>query len=154
MIASEGLFKGLVALLVTTVLAGCAPQSTVVEAAPIAQNRTPVATELFVRTELFFGTSRPDGTFVSEEQWRQFIDTEVTPRFPEGLTILTGAGQFRQTNGILTREPSVLLILLYPLKAWHSSDRKIEEIRRSYKLAFQQQSVLRVDDRLPESVSF
>lgn len=154
MIASKVLFKGPFALLVAFILAGCAPQSTVLDAAPIARNERRIATELFVRTELFFGTSRPDGTFVSEEQWRQFLDTEVTPRFPEGLTMLAGAGQFRQTNGIINREPSVLLILLYPLKAWHSSDRKIEEIRQSYKLAFQQQSVLRVDDRLPESVSF
>src|SRR5688500_2021376 len=120
MVANRVLVRRLLssAWLVMSLVAGCARHEAVSDAQAIAQNEHRIATELFVRTELFFGTSRPDGTAVSEEQWRQFVDAEITPRFPEGLTILTGAGQFRQANGVIAREPSVLLILLYPLKSW------------------------------------
>ena len=35
------------------------------------------------RLELLFGTSRPQGPPISEEEWASFLDTVVTPRFPE-----------------------------------------------------------------------
>jgi hypothetical protein len=44
------------------------------------------------------------------------------------------------------REDSVLLILLYSAEDDMSSER-IDQIRDSYKQAFQQESVLRVDSR-------
>jgi hypothetical protein len=110
--------------------------------------------ELFVRTELFFGSAKPDGAEVTEEEWRQFLDREITPRFPDGLTVLTGAGQFRNAAGVIVRETSRLLILLYPLSSQRNSHEKIEQIREAYQRAFQQQSVLRVDQPLPVRVSF
>jgi hypothetical protein len=45
----------------------------------------------FVRTELFFGLSRPGGR-ITERQFERFVDAEVTPRFPDGLTLLSGRG--------------------------------------------------------------
>jgi hypothetical protein len=110
--------------------------------------------ELFVRTELFFGSAKPNGAEVTEEEWRQFLDREITPRFPDGLTVLTGLGQFRNAGGVIVRETSRLLILLYPLSSQRGSNEKIEQIREAYQQAFQQQSVLRVDQPLPVRVSF
>jgi putative IMPACT (imprinted ancient) family translation regulator len=79
----------------------------------------------------------------------------VTTRFPAGLTILSGTGQFRdlETEKIV-REKSMVLILLYPLSAWEESNEKIEQIRKEYKKRFKQQSVLRVDESRPVLVSF
>jgi hypothetical protein len=111
-------------------------------------------TESFARSELFFGTNKPDGSTVAEGEWRRFLDTEVTPRFPDGLTVLTGFGQFRGAGGSIVQERSVVLILLYPAHAQDDSDRKIEEIRDAYKRAFLQESVLRVDDPTPARLSF
>jgi hypothetical protein len=108
----------------------------------------------FVRTELFFGTARPDGSAVSEAEFKQFLDQEITPRFPDGLTLLTGLGQFRGSSGQIVQERSMLLILLYPRESARSGSQKIEEIRALYKTRFQQESVLRVDERLPACVSF
>ena len=65
----------------------------------------------FVRTELYFGTAKPDGV-VSEEQFKEFIDEYVTPRFPDGLTVLKGDGQFRGESGVIVKEQSYVLILL------------------------------------------
>jgi hypothetical protein len=96
------------------------------------------------RTELYFGSLKPDGTVVTEAEFKQFLDTEITPRFPDGLTLLTGFGQFRNSQGVIVQERSMLLILLYPLQR-SDANQKIEEIRRDYKLQFQQESVLRVD---------
>ncbi len=112
------------------------------------------AAELFVRTELFFGTDMPDGE-VSKDEFRRFLKEEVTRRFPDGLTVLTGTGQFRDSESDkIIRERSILLILLYPLSTLKESNEKIEQIRGAYKKHFKQQSVLRVDDPRPVLVSF
>ena len=73
---------------------------------------------------------------------------------PDGLTVLTGVGQFRDASGAIVQERSKVLILLYPSKKRKESDRKIEMIRDAYKRDFSQGSVLRVDDRRPVLVSF
>lgn len=78
-----------------------------------------------------------------------------TPAFPDGLTLLTGDGQFCcDSNDDIVKERSFVLVLLYPLRQRRESDRKIEQIREDYKAAFRQQSVLRVDASLPVWVSF
>ena len=107
----------------------------------------------FVRTELFFGTAKPDGT-VTDEEFLAFLDAQVTRRFPDGLTLLKGLGQFRGEDDVIVKEDSFVLILLYPVEDFRISNRKIEAIRRLYKEAFQQESVLRVDDPLAVRVSF
>ena len=100
--------------------------------------------ELFARTELFFGLSRPGG-IVFPEEFQRFVDNEVTPRFPDGLTVIDAKGQFRGTSGLPEKEDAKVLILLYPFAK--KSSQAIEEIRTAYKTAFEQQSVLRVDER-------
>jgi ribosomal protein L31E len=107
-------------------------------------NRPQLAAEIWQRTELYFGSAKPDGSVVTEEQYQQFVDAEVTPRFPDGLTVLTGYGQFRSSAGPTIKERSMVLILLYSLRQ-RDANRKIEEIRAAYKRQFQQESVLRVD---------
>jgi Protein of unknown function (DUF3574) len=108
---------------------------------------------LFIRTELFFGSLKPDGSLVSEEAFLTFLDAEITPRFPNGLTLLTGLGQFLNAQGVIIQEPSQLLILLYPVGERRDSSEKIEQIRGRYKRMFDQESVLRAD-RCCELVGF
>ena len=100
--------------------------------------------EIFARTELLFGLSRADGPDITEQEFQDFIDQQVTPRFPDGLTLLAGNGQFKDSAGNIIQEGSKLLILLYPF----SRDRSalVDEVRAEYKSAFQQESVLRVDE--------
>jgi hypothetical protein len=99
---------------------------------------------LWARTELYFGSDKHDGTVVTREEFMQFVDREITPRFPDGLTLLTGYGQFLDSRGVIEKERSMVLILLYPLTSFDSS-KKIQEIRQLYKDCFRQESVLRVD---------
>jgi hypothetical protein len=120
---------------------------------PLAATK-PLETQSFIRTELFFGRNKPDGTEVSETEFTAFLDEVITPQFPDGLTVLDGIGQFRDAKGLVIREKSKVLILLYPSNTRRQSSRKIERIRAAYKKRFEQQSVLRVDDELPVKVSF
>lgn len=110
------------------------------------------AGERFARTELFFGSARPGGE-VTEAEFKRFLDHCVMPRFPDGLTVLIGLGQFRGADSVPIVERSMLVILLYPDDARQESHGKIEEIRNAYKELFQQESVLR-SDRCCERVGF
>lgn len=122
--------------------------------ADFSQSGNVLVFESFLRTELFFGTAKADGSVVSEDEWKKFLADEVTPRFPNGFTVIAGDGQFRNDAGEIIREKSFVLIILYPLKTRRSDRRKIEEIRKAYVRAFQQQSVMRVDFPHVVQVSF
>ena len=105
----------------------------------------------FIRTELFFGS--PAGS--STGRFKRFLDAVVTPCFPDGLTLLTGSGQFRASpTSPIVQETSFVLILFYPRDAWEESNAKIEAIRALYKERFRQQAVLRVDDHHAVRVAF
>ncbi len=96
-----------------------------------------------VRTELFFGLDRFEDPPVTEAEWQEFVDTEVTPRFEEGLTVLSSYGQYLTESGELITEDSKILILLHDGSPAASAD--IEAIRQAYLARFDQESVLRVD---------
>jgi hypothetical protein len=136
-----------------------APTATLVPApaaadADLASAERRIKTDPFIRTELFFGSERPNKPEVSDVEFKQFLDQEVTPRFPDGLTVLKGFGQFRESDGTIVQESSFVLILLYPRETLRDSSSKIEELRTLYKERFEQESVLRVDDPRPVRVSF
>ena len=120
------------------------PQRTITSTSERAFCKHVLHGELFARTELFFGLSKPGGV-VTEEEFQAFVDGKITPRFPDGLTLLSGKGQFRDSTGFIIQEGTKLLILLYPFNKARSAD--VEQIRTDYKDAFQQQSVLRVDEQ-------
>ncbi|WOJ90479.1 DUF3574 domain-containing protein [Methylocapsa polymorpha] len=102
----------------------------------------PARSKPMARLELLFGASFKGGK-VGPRDFARFIEKEVTPRFPDGLSVFEGHGQWRAKSGGLIREPSRLLLI------WHepdsASDAKIEAIRTAYKRRFKQQSVMRVD---------
>lgn len=113
-----------------------------------------VGAEPWIRTELYFGTTIPnDGGDVSDAEWNAFLDEEITPRFPDGLTVLEGYGQFLNSRGVIAEEDSIVLIIFHPAEFVDESSAAIEEIRDAYETAFEQESVLRVDSE-PVCVSF
>ncbi len=95
------------------------------------------------RLELLFGTTRSHRVPVTEEEWTRFLDTEVTPRFPAGFTVLRGPGQWRGNDGRLAKEQSNMLVIWHEPTAQAHHD--IEAIRTAYKKRFDQESVMRVD---------
>lgn len=93
------------------------------------------------------GRSIPNGGAVSDAEWEQFLAEVVTPRFPEGFTVLSARGQWRESSGAIAKEPSEVLVFLYKKADRRAADRKIDEIRREYIRRFRQESVMRVDLR-------
>ncbi|MEU9408987.1 DUF3574 domain-containing protein [Streptomyces sp. NPDC048281] len=134
------------ALAVAGILLAGAP-ATVTALAADRPSAAPARGKPYIETRLLFGTARPDGgPAVTDRQFTAFVDKEVTPDFPDGLTVQTGRGQWRDAHGTIEKERSYVLTLLYPRTAAEGSDRKIEEIRRAYEKAFAQESVGRVDE--------
>ncbi|WP_234334900.1 DUF3574 domain-containing protein [Streptomyces sp. NRRL S-118] len=102
----------------------------------------------YAETRLFFGTERPaGGPDVTDKRFMAFVDREVAPRFPEGLTVQDGRGQWRDASGTIRRERSYELVLLHPASEAKARDPHIERIRSAYERAFGQESVLRLDER-------
>jgi hypothetical protein len=91
---------------------------------------------------MYFGLQRRDGTAVTEQDWKSFVEQVVTPRFPAGLTVFDGAGQWRNAAGHVEREPSKVLVILHP--SGESIDAKIDEVRRLYCERFDQEAVMKV----------
>ena len=102
--------------------------------------------EPWVQTELYFGRGTDDTEGeITDEQWQGFLDSEVTPRFPDGLTVLDGYGQFLNASGEIASEDSTVLIILAPLDPTGETSAALDEIREAYKAEFDQESVLRTD---------
>lgn len=101
----------------------------------------------YFRSELFMGLSIPGGGVVSEEDWEKFLSEVVTPMFPAGFTVLSSRGQYRESSGVIAKEPSHVLVFLYRKSNRKKVGSNIEKIRSEYKKRFQQESVLRVDMR-------
>ena len=100
----------------------------------------PQPAEAWQRCELFFGQSIPGGGQVSAEQWQAFVDREVTPRFPQGLTVLQAEGQWRNAQGGIDREASRVLVLLLPDDDADASAR-LDALRARYRERFRQEAV-------------
>ena len=101
--------------------------------------------------ELVFGRNIGDSLGVSEADWNRFLDEEVTPRFPDGLTVISANGQWRDTErGNVVQEPSKVLVLVLGDEA--KDKPRVAEIAMAYKQRFKQQSVLTM--LRPACVSF
>ena len=152
-----------IAILISGAMIGAATAqdiaTPVVDATPVVvdtacESTSPgVGAEPWIRTELYFGTRLPDGSELTADQWADFLDAEITPRFPDGLTVLEGYGQFLNSQGVIAGETSVVLIIFYPAEFVEESSAALEEIRDVYETEFDQESVLRVDSE-PVCVSF
>ena len=87
---------------------------------------------------------RGDGDLevVSDADWEAFLADTITPRFPDGLSVIDVAGQGTNSDGALERERTKMLLVLAPQED-DALDR-MNEISDAYKQRFNQNSVLRV----------
>lgn len=97
--------------------------------------------QTLVNDLLYFGMAKPGGV-VSAEEWTAFLDSVVTPRFPAGLTSWQASGQWRSTDGSLTRESSHVLNLVHASDT--VSEAAVREVVAEYRAQFKQEAVLRV----------
>jgi hypothetical protein len=148
----------LVLLVLPLATAACAHQPTQQSPAAVAPTLSgdaahPGHASGWVDTKLYFGLGPADnaGKGISESAWRAFLDKEVTPRFPDGLSVIDVYGQW-QGKGETAPERirTKLLIVDYPDN--QENRDKIDAIRAAWKKLTGDQSVMRVTE--PADVSF
>ncbi len=104
----------------------------------------PAGLESFVEFSFYFGLERGDSRQISEEEWDEFLADEVTPHFPDGLTVYDARGQWLDTEASrLYREGTKVLNILVPDEGAASAKRRLDEIADSYVDAFDQQVVFK-----------
>ena len=119
----------------TVTLAGCAAMP-----AKVAKISCPDG-GVRATAELLFGRVAEDGSGgVSEANFTQFLDGEVSPRFPEGLTVIDAGGRWTPPTGTTIREPAKLVMIVLP--GGKDDHSKLEAVRMAYVKRFHQQSQL------------
>ena len=109
-------------------------------AAAAAEGACSAPQQAMQQIELMFGRNIGGRLGVSETAWSRFLAHEVTPRFPDGLTVVNASSQWRdKERGALVREPSKLLTIVTAQDP--ATPNKIAAIVAAYKRAFRQQSV-------------
>jgi hypothetical protein len=93
--------------------------------------------------KLYFGMNTKSGE-VSEKDFKAFVDTAITRRFPDGLTVYKCDGQWKE-NGSVIQEESRVVEIAAPGNL--TIRNKISEIRESYKKGFNQTSVMLVTQK-------
>jgi len=117
----------------------------------------PDAAKNWLRTELYFGVGvisdagEEANVAANEKRWRDFLDREVTPRFPDGLSVFDVYGQWRtQGQSHVERLHSKVIMLLHADAPKQRAD--LDAIRAAWKKETGDLSVLRVSQ--PADVSF
>lgn len=121
--------KALGAAILMLVVAGCSTAPKPV--CPAGQS--PLRT-----AQLFLGSKPP--AKVSDRDIRRFVDAEVTPRFPDGVTVVDGGGQWRGDENRMIREAAKVVLIVLPEGGDPAG--KVEQVRAAYRAKFKQDSVV------------
>ena len=146
-------FRLLLSLVLLALLAGCATQPGVADAVLHGDAAHPAQAQGWVDTRLYFGLGLADQPQqgISEQAWREFLDREVSTRFPDGLSVVDVYGQWQgKQQAHPERLRSKMLVIDYPDTP--ANRAKVEAIRAAWKQRTGDQSVLRVTQ--PADVSF
>ena len=98
-------------------------------------NPCPDGTEPYTEYRLFFGRGDADNRqVVTDEDWDKFLEDTITAEFPDGLTVLDAYGQYTDSDEVLIKGDTKILIILVPLDDGSASgiDRIIEEYKRRF----------------------
>jgi hypothetical protein len=89
--------------------------------------------------QMLFGRAIGTQGEVTEEDWRDFAATTLTPHFPDGLTVFDGSGQFRDAGGTVVRERAKIVLVVVSDAA--GAMARAEAVAAAYKQRFRQESV-------------
>lgn len=117
------------ALILMLGLAGCASAPKAV--CPVGQSQ--------LHTAQFFLGAKPPAK-LNDRDLRLFVDREVTPRFPDGVTVVEGGGQWKGAENRLIREAAKVVLVVLP--ATGDSQGSVEAVRTAYRGKFKQETVV------------
>ena len=94
---------------------------------------------------LFFGRNVGQAPAVSETEWERFVDRELVPRFPDGLSVIDTAGVWRGRDGAAVHELGKAVVIV--LSGDQQDAGRIGEVTSAYKAKFSQESILTARSR-------
>jgi hypothetical protein len=115
-------------LLALLAVAGCASAPKLA----CAPGESPVQT-----AQMFVGSRAAP---VSEARVRSFVNREVTPRFPDGVTVVDGGGQWTGDENRMIREANKVVLIVLPPHT-HALGRMLS-LRRAYRAEFRRWPVM------------
>jgi hypothetical protein len=92
-----------------------------------------------LRTAQLFLSAKPPAR-ISDNEFRRFVDAEVTPRFPDGVTVVDGGGQWQGDENRLIREAAKVVMIVLPETGDPAG--RVEAVRAAYRTKFRQDSVV------------
>jgi hypothetical protein len=95
---------------------------------------TTASSAQFVATNVYCGRNIPAGGEVTEEQFAAFLETDVTPAFPAGLTAYDAYGQMQTAEGKIVKQKTKVLLLVHDNSK--TSVDAIHKIVASYRSKF------------------
>ncbi|MDZ4375218.1 MAG: DUF3574 domain-containing protein [Phenylobacterium sp.] len=121
------------ALLVVAVTAGCASPkvATLASACPAGQSQLRTA-------QVFLGVKPP--ARVGEAELQRFVDDVVRPRFPDGVTVVEGGGQWTGPENRMIREARKVVLIALPSRGDPTAE--VEAVRTAYKTRFRQEAAV------------
>jgi hypothetical protein len=119
-------------LLSSALVAGCAAAA---PGACVLPTQKPM-----IEVDFYFGRDIARRATVTEAEWEDFAAREITPRFPDGFTILDVKGQWRNPqNGAVTQEASKLVRVIAADDGNLSA--RVEAVSLAYRQRFHQDAV-------------
>jgi hypothetical protein len=88
--------------------------------------------------QLFLGAK--NARTLSDRDLRRFVEQEVTPRFPDGVTVVDGGDQWKGSENKMIREASKVVLVVLPASG--DTHRKVEAVRTAYRAKFKQNPVV------------
>ncbi len=128
--------KGVIATAALLTLAACTPPQ-------MASSSCAAPLKPALEVDLYFGGDAGNGRAVSEAEWAAFMAEEVTPRFPDGLSVLDVAGQYREPSGRMVRERTKLLVVVVFDAPAHRP--KVQAVVDAYNRRHSQNNVFRTE---------
>jgi hypothetical protein len=95
-----------------------------------------------ITADLYFGRNICPSLAVSDADWALFVDEEITPRFPDGLSVSDIAGQWKGEDGVVVREPAKVVMIV--LSGEEAEYARLDAVRDAYRKRFRQESVMLV----------
>jgi hypothetical protein len=89
---------------------------------------------------LYFGMNKPSGGVISEPEFKQFLQQEISSRFPKGLTLFEAKGQWQGATGTIEQEKTQVVEIVCDDSVENRA--KVAAIAANYKARFAQEAVM------------
>lgn len=110
---------------------GCAALERPAPACPAGQE--------YLRTAQLFLGRRGAAPYVSDASLQRFVAVEVVPRFPDGVTLMDGGGEWRGSENVLIREAQKVVHIVLPRRG---ADDQLKAARAAFEREFGADPVL------------